>query len=213
MLLFFATMLYYLSNFYPQYSFAFTGVMIIVVSLAGFVLIWPMTLEGSVFVSRFFGGENIGIDIMVEPGNFGIFKSVNMSKPDFEKAGEEEHYKTSRDALIQRRGLGVPYLIHISGKAEAVNLIEAKTGIDAGENTAYMNRFKALVRAKLFNEQFRQFFLLLIGGIAATAIVGAVLYWSLSDLTSINANLLARADYIIAHIPSASPVPGAIPKV
>ena len=210
MMVIFAILVSMLAPFFPTYNLLFLIVAALAISLGGFVFFYSFTVEGNTLIAKYFAGQNVGIDVLGEPGNVLVFHQVKVNTQGFNYADAD--YKITNASVGLRRGFAIPYTFHKLGIAEPFMFGENVSGMDAAENTAYLNRFKDFIRTKMFAEQFRTFLLLLIGAIAVTIIVGAFLYFSMTDLSGAIGRVSNQVVEISAKLPSVSPIPGAIPN-
>lgn len=206
-----ASLIMMLGAYFQEFSIFFTVADILLISLGGFIMFWSFTLEGNTWISRMLGGQNVGISIMGEPGTFGVFSQLYVNKPDFER--DDNNYTVDRNMLLMRKGLGIPYIFHSFGHAEPIDVFANKHGITAAEMTSYLNSFKALIRSKLFNEQFFKFQLLQLVAIGATIIVGVALYFVIGDLGGYLTGIKGDTSAILTKLPTITPAPGVMPNV
>lgn len=173
------------------------------------VFAYSMTKEGSIYLARRIGSQNIGIGAIVEKGKFLNFIEINYGDKTFQD-GEDTH-KMEEEKTYFRKGLNIPYSFFRHDKMEALALYDEHKGVEPQVVTAlYMSRlavFKAIAADEARRNMMIAFFI--IGGLIILA--AGVLYFQTSK--GIEATNAVQA--MIAALPHPTPLtaPGGIPNV
>jgi hypothetical protein len=178
---------------------------------AGAILFYTnSTTEGSVWIRKSIGRENVGIAVFIESGKFMKPVTCDYSKDSIEYSGQS--YRIKKEFIIYR--MGIPYLYFIVGIGENIDPLNLDQMKALGDNkvvTAWMFQSMALWRALAFNQiQNRLWIALIVLGVVMVAGF-AFLYWGGVSPTQDAVNRIGN--FLVTHLATPSPSVGAIPVV
>lgn len=182
----------------------------LLLAAGGFIAGWSLTIEGNTFISNKFGAQNLGVDVLAEPGQRATFRQVKMTDDDF--IANDLPYRIINEMVIIRRGLGIPYLIHKSRVAEPLylwDMAKPEKSIDAADNASYINRKMALIVSKAVRTRFDLLQKILIGGFILTIVGMAIIYLKSDEIAGLVRSATAT---IVSAIPHPAPSTGALPS-
>lgn len=199
-------------------SFAFQvptmAALLIVIGLVCFMgssamVVYSSQFEGNVYLRRRFGGENVGVGILIEQGAFWRFYQINLSKMSVSMEGEV--FMIIPKHIGFRRGGAVPYIAFMKGTGQSIDLQTLTPALNTRLNTAWLmeeSTIASIMAANMFQNKI--FLAAIIGFIAVGLLAGIGIYFSASASGGAN-QCLTIGQAILNKIPSPTEIAAGIP--
>lgn len=101
-----------------------------------FSLIYSSLFEGNTYLRRRFGGENVGIGILIEQAAYWRFYQIDLSKSKVKL--EEEDFVIMPSHIGYRKGGSIPYVAFKKGTGQSIDLSELKPALTSELTTQWL---------------------------------------------------------------------------
>jgi hypothetical protein len=163
------------------------------------ILVYSSIFEGNTYIRRRFGGENVGVGVLIEQGAFWRFYQINFSKSSVNL--EQEIFMIIPKHIGFRRGGAIPYIAFMKGTGQSIDLQTLQPSLNTKLNTAWLMEESTIAAIMATNMFQNKIFLIAIIGFIAVGVLTIIGIFFAAEGDGAAKNAANICSQIISQLP------------